>query len=725
MNFKNFKLAIQKQFQRMITGAGGKTNTLYKVAIDPDLLWQTYLSSFPPGSNQVFRQRAEHDCSCCRQFVRTMGGVVVIRAGQVITLWDLDGVEGEIDPGYHVVAEKMSRVVRSCPIDNIFLHPEKTIGTDQNRELLEGGEVRTWDHFHLTLPPSAVVAKKDIGTKLGEFRTTHDVLTRALQEIRPDAVETVLELIGQNSLYRGEEHRFVVEEFRKVHREYLRMDRVRDFAPGLYALSMSVALPPSVSRIRNTVIGTLLTDLSEGVDLDQAVAAFESKVAPTNYKRPTALVTKQMIAQAQEKVRELGLEEALERRYARLEDITVNNILFADRRVRKGMKGSTVVLEATSAFSAFSSLSAAVPDRLPSLDKVEEVGVEKFLADVLPRAETLEVFLENRHGGNMVSLVAPRHGQGGRSSAISPSTSTSASTPLSPPSSPRLFKWDNLFSWSYVWDLADSIKERVKKAGGKVEGDLCCRLAWDYTDDLDFHMVEPGGYEIYYPNRRTKSPSGGELDLDANGADGPRVDPAENIYYADRRRMREGVYKLIVNNYHRCSEGKGFEVEVEFDGQIYHMVYEKALRTKEHVVVAHVRYTKAEGFKITQSLPSSQTSKQLWNLTTQSWYPVSVMMLSPNYWDGQQGPQVGNKHYFWMLAGCRNDGQARGFFNEFLRADLDKYRKVLELVGGKMKTPESGEWEGQLSGLGFSSTKRDWVLVRVGGSFKRVVKVVF
>jgi hypothetical protein len=92
------------------------------------------------------------------------------------------------------------------------------------------------------------------------------------------------------------------------------------------------------------------------------------------------------------------------------------------------------------------------------------------------------------------------------------------------------------------------------------------------------------------------------------------------------------------------------------------------------------------------------------------------MLLSPNHW-GERG--TGNKHYFFMLDGCVNDGQARGFFNEFLRPELDKHRKVIEIVGSKMKTAETAN---QLSGLGFSDTKRAEVLVRVKGNFSRVLK---
>jgi hypothetical protein len=56
----------------------------------------------------------------------------------------------------------------------------------------------------------------------------------------------------------------------------------------------------------------------------------------------------------------------------------------------------------------FDDLVGELGDRTPkNLDKVEEVPIDKFLSEVLPRVDTIEVLVENRHAGNFVSLVAP------------------------------------------------------------------------------------------------------------------------------------------------------------------------------------------------------------------------------------------------------------------------------------------------------------------------------
>ena len=684
MDFHVIKNAVAKQFDKI------SKHTLFVTAIDKDAVWDTYLSSFPEGTNPMFRERTEHDCTCCKQFIRTVGGVVAVVDGKLESIWD---IKIPSEPGYQAVADALSEYVKSLPIDNKFLHYERKAGTDKSFEQLVKDDqslavrprITTWDHFFVNIPAQFVMKKDLIATKLGGERATHDVFIRSLKGIDRDAIDVVLELIAQNSLYRGEEHKFVVESFRKIQQQFDTLQY--EWQQDQFVWANMNSVPDSVARVRNTVIGTLLTELSEGKDLEAAVKAFEAKVAPTNYKRPTALITPRMIEQAKTKLNDLGLTSALDRRYATMQDITVNNIIFANRTAREVMTGDV-----------FDELTAENSTKtFKNLDKIEQVTIERFLNDIVPTAKTIEVMVENRHAGNFVSLIAPTD-----------------------PTAGSLFKWPNKFSWSYNGEFADSIKERVKQAGGNVTGDLCCRLAWYNHDDLDFHMKEPGGYEIYFGNRRDKSPSGGMLDVDMNAGSGQTREPVENIFYQSCKNMKEGEYKLQVHNFSkRENTNIGFDVEIDFMGTTYSFAHETAVPNQRTIDVATFRYSRAKGVEIITSLTMTTKSKTMWGITTQSFHPVDVVMTSPNHWDENA---VGNKHYFFMLNQCCNDGTARGFFNEFLKEELNEHRKVFEVVGSKVKVVSSAD---QLSGIGFSSTQPNELVCRVTGSFTRLVKIVF
>lgn len=675
MEFNVFKVAVAKQFERM------KKHQLFRTDVDKDVLWATYLNSFPEGTNPIYRERTEHDCTCCKQFIRAVGDVVAVINGKVESIWDVVMPE---EPGYQVVADALSAKVKSQSISDIFLHYEPTAGTNKSLQQMVD-RVITWDHFFINVPKELVRRGGDIASALAQPRESKNVLHRGLTELTMDAIDTVLELIDQRSLYRGEEHRESVKKFRQLKVEFDKL--ATDAEKHIFSWTHCL-IPGSVARFRNTVIGSLLVDLSAGVDLEDAVKMFESKVAPTNYKRPKALVTPSMVAKAKAELENLGLTSALDRRYAVLADVTVDNVIYANRDAKKTMNRDV-----------FDEVAATSTKRTgkKTFDKVEEVGIETFLTKILPTAESIEVMFENAHAGNLVSLIAPND-----------------------PSAGKLFKWNNGFSWSYNGEVADSIKERVKRAGGSVSGDLCCRLAWFNHDDLDLHMVEPSGYEIYFGNRHTISPAGGRLDVDMNAGSGQTREPVENIFYNSRKTMKEGVYKLRVNNWaRRETTDVGFEVEIDMNGEVLHFAHPNAVANSATVTVAEIEYTKENGFRLVNSLPHSQTKRQVWGLTTQEFHQVNVVMLSPNYWD-EHG--VGNKHYFFMLDGAANDGLARGFYNEFLSEELSAHRKVLEMVGSKLALAPAAA---QLSGLGFSSTQPASLLCRVKGKFTRVVKIVF
>ena len=96
------------------------------------------------------------------------------------------------------------------------------------------------------------------------------------------------------------------------------------------------------------------------------------------------------------------------------------------------------------------------------------------------------------------------------------------------------------------------------------------------------------------------------------------------------------------------------------------------------------------------------------------------MCLSPNHWEKNN---VGNKHYFFMLDGCKTPIAIRSFHSENLNTDLVSHRKVMEVLGATNKIESNGA--PQLSGLGFNATVRDEVILKLTGTHKRMVKVKF
>ncbi len=652
---------------------------LFVVDISGDELWKTYLDSFPAGTNEIYRERREHDCSCCKAFVRQFGAVIAIREERIWSIWDFDAQSDKFQP----VIDALHALVVSRAIANVFVTKQGGFGTHHSNELLESGDVCQWHHFRVDLPSKFVTRSSESeGSIAADFRASKEVLERSLSEISPDVVEIVLDLITENTLYKGAEWQGPLQALLYMQREY---QSLPDYERSLYCWTKSLEVGPALSRIRNHSIGVLLKDISSGADILDSVKRYERIVAPENYKRPKEIYTKRMVENAQAKVEELGLTESLPRRFARLTDVTVNNVLFADRDavsvMNKGGVFEQLLKEATQSVGAFRN--------------VQVVGIEEFLRDVLPTTTSMEVLLENRHAGNMVSLIAPENRD-----------------------APPLFKWENPFSWAYAGNLTDSaMRQRVRAAGGKVDGALRFSIQWNENgnnnNDLDAHCFESNGNLIYY---RRKQGTTGTLDVDI--IDPPRElnnrTAVENIVIT---KPIPGVYKFLVHTFSKRNGRDGFRAEIEFEGQIFEFNYPHSLRQDQKVAVASVTYQNGT-FTMKADLKAGATSKQVWSLNTQQFHRVSLVTYSPNFWDENHG--TGHQHVFFMLAGTKNDEQPNGFYNEYLREEFMPYKRVFAALGSKMRVSPNDE---QLSGVGFSTTRRGSVVVRVDGS--KVFKVAF
>ena len=687
MEFTEMRNKLMENFNEMVKDV----DHLFEVAVDKDELWNLYLDSFPAGTNEIYRERRWHDCTCCHQFIKTIGNVVVIKNGEIITIWDFR----TDDSTYQPVLDTLSSFIKSHAVSDIFVSKFKKIGTLKNYEEMENGKVQEWTHFYVELPDNLVDrSSRSEGDIKGGFRDTRNVFKRSLDEITMEAIDTILELINSNTLYKGEEWKGVLGEFKKYKKEYDKL--TSDVERDNYAWEQSIKAGIAIGRIRNHSIGTLLVNVSEEMDLDTAVKKYEQIVAPANYKRPKAIYTKKMLEDAKKTITELGYLDSLQRRFANLDDITVNNILFSNRDAAKRIVGADDI---------FGDMEKDVAVNPRKFSKVDEISATDFIDKVIPTAKEVEVFVENKHDKNFVSMIAPYN--------------KDAKT---------MFKWDNGLSWAYTGNITDSnMKQNVKAAGGNVDGVLRFSIQWNESgkdnSDLDAHCIEPTGNEIYFGNCRKPEISklGGQLDIDITQPirQMPGKASVENITWLDKSRMKSGVYKFFVNQY-EARGSKGFKAEVEFDGEIYSFEYNHPVRG--NVQVAEVTMDNNGNFTIKEKLSGNSTisSRNIWGVNTNQFVPVSVISYSPNYFDEQDG--IGHRHLFFFLKDCVNTEEPNGYYNEFLKNELAEHKRVFEALGAKCHVEDT---EDQLSGIGFSMTKRAELIVKVKGATERIMKVKF
>lgn len=643
MDFNKFALSVHTNWGNM-----AKAGTVFQ-GCNGDDLWAQYLAAFPEGTNPIYLKNTEHDCACCRNFIKNIGTAVVVDGqGRKVTVWDCL----HVPQPYATVAEKLATWVKQQTIVSRWVRKESQFGAEKTREARAGQAVKTWYHFHGVVLKPLRVDSPD--ATRGAFNTSRDVLARTLAILDPVAVQDVLDLIADGALYRGQEFKAAVQEYQNFVQKY-------EAAPDKDAALNVGATKLGISHFKNSVIGTLVEDLSTGKDLEAAVKMFESKVAPTNYKRTSQLVTPKMIEQAMVTIKAEGLEPAMQRRGLRMEDLQVTNLLWAGQAAELPKSP----LEAMLFASAKTSYKASKGGDTMSLGT--------FLAEVLPRSSKLELVLKNHQTGSLMALTTGAE-------------------------DPKLFKWDNPVAWSYNGDVTDSIAQRVKSAGGAVDVPFRISLAWANGDDMDLHVYTPNGEHVYYGNRRHRDQEA--LDVDMNGLGGFNpVDPVENCAF---RAPDKGQYRVRLNLFFmRRGEGKegkeGYTVELAtpFGSVQLHS-------QRNYTDVEFVLDFDGKDFTLVGELPKQlemgNRPVEHWGIKTLTPIPVKAVMKSPNHWAGE----VGNLHWMFLLDGALNPNPVRGFYNEFLRSDLEKHRKVLDLAGSKSLVQLK---QGDLCGAGFSSTK--------------------
>jgi len=699
----NFNKKIQAKFAEM-----SKTGKLFRVELTGQQIWELYISSFPQEHNPVFRDpnSTTKNCNHCKNFVRRYGNIVSVDENYAITtMFDVDG-----GSEYKDVVIKLTAAIKASKITEVFFETfielnslpyesctksSKTfqLGVASNPKrytkeesekfgVVKPNEVRTFNHFHLFVDKMFVDATgNSVESIMGSYRDAKNVFQRAMETISLDTLQLVKDLINQGSLLDGATHLYKIEQIIPLKQEY---DKLAANQRDNWCWVKSYKLP--FAKFKNELIGTLCSELSEGEELNKACQSWNKRVDPANYMKVTAPITKKQIEEARKFVEDNGYEESFNRRMATIDDIKVSEILHSN--VGDGKIKSVSIFDGVK--------STSTRHKRNEFDGVEEVTIDKFMKDILPSCSSVEAFLSNSHQGNLVSL-------------------TTANNKESKP----IFKWANNYSWTFNGNLAgkSQLKEAVKDAGGNVAGVLRFSISWNKNGndilDFDAHAIEPNRTHIYYGSYKGQRTSmSGMLDVDMIR---PAKMGVENIVWDNLSKMQDGYYDMIIRNYDG-GDNTGFQAEIEFNGEIYS--YEKKGNVKGDVNIAKVRLNKGV-FTIEHYLPETSASKEVYGLETNQFHKVNLVCLSPNHWGKNN---VGNKHYFFMLDGCKSPTSIRGFHNENLLPELAAHRKVLEVLGAANMVETSDK---QLSGLGFNATVKDELIVKLSGSHKRIIKIKF
>ena len=183
----------------------------------------------------------------------------------------------------------------------------------------------------------------------------------------------------------------------------------------------------------------------------------------------------------------------------------------------------------------------------------------------------------------------------------------------------RLFKWGNPFAWSYAGNVTDSIKERVKRAGGNTGAPLRVSLAWFNKDDLDLHSVSPHGH-VFFADRK------GILDVDMNAGFGTSREPVENQSWDA---PKDGLYKIVVNQYNqRETIDTGFTLEVECNnGEVNQWSYDRPVKGQLEVMQFYVVKGRVERMQVTKDLVLGSASRERWGVATEQYVKVNTVLL--------------------------------------------------------------------------------------------------
>lgn len=375
---------------RLQTRFNSVTDPLFSTGVYD--LYNTFLSILPED------QRQFHNCNACRNFVNTYGGLVTIdESGNTHSaLWHVE----DAPEMYKNALRLMTLQIKDAQVTGVF-YSSKPVW----------GQPVTGIWTHLAVSPTYIHAHpiQSADQAMAERHEDFRMLSRALSNYRVNDIVTAVSLLKTESLYRSEKCLGVAEWLLDLK---IRLSKIEHRHHRQHLIWKVVASAPTgYCHVHSSMIGTLLDDLATGMDFALVSRRFADKMHPLQYQRPQAAPAAGNIDQAEKLVATLGIEKALRRRFARLEEI---HTIWRPTEIETKHEG------------VFGHLKQQAPQKRVQVP-ITNMTWMRFQRDVLPIALEIRFFVP-RDRANYCALVT----------AVDPDA-------------PLIFQWDNPVSW-YVYN---------------------------------------------------------------------------------------------------------------------------------------------------------------------------------------------------------------------------------------------------------------------------------
>lgn len=357
-------------------------------------------------------EKRAHTCRTCERFIESYGGLVVIdEAGETRSaLWDPTLVPSF----YHFTIYRMQSAVNEARVIAPFLHEKAILG-----EPVTGN----WTHFSVEQRGGWIWRHAVMSADQGMAAMKERFLTvrLALESVATFQLEKARAILAADEINRSEKFTGPLEWLAERHGEYYRFPnrepRLRD-----NRLWRAIAeAPEGFCHPRGSVLWPLFEDIKAREPFDVIRGKFNAMVHGLAYQRPKADPAAQTIERAEKLFAEMGLARALERRFARADEVET---IWKHRRRPLPAKPRTA--------GVFSNVAAAEDTPLPKVPRRMEVPMRtvtwrKFTETVLPTAEAID-FRVPTVLANFQAITTAVHAD-----------------------APRLLKWDNPFG-HYVYN---------------------------------------------------------------------------------------------------------------------------------------------------------------------------------------------------------------------------------------------------------------------------------